>query len=53
LLNYGDVIFSVPGHYAGSVLFVDVPDPLHLREMVEDIWQRQKRRRKSKRSSGS
>jgi hypothetical protein len=42
LLNYGDVIFSVPGHYAGSVLFVGVPDPLHLREIVEDIQRRKK-----------
>lgn len=46
LLNYGDVIFSVPGHYAGSVLFVGVHDPLHLREMVEDIRRKQKEAQK-------
>ncbi len=47
------MIFSVPGHYAGSVLFVGVHDPLHLREIVEDILRKKMRHRKSKRSSGS
>jgi uncharacterized membrane protein YdbT with pleckstrin-like domain len=46
LFNYGDVIFSVPGHYAGSVLFVGVHNPLHLREIVEDIRRRQKEAQK-------
>jgi uncharacterized membrane protein YdbT with pleckstrin-like domain len=46
LCNYGDVIFSVPGHYAGSVLFVGVHDPMHLREIVEDIRRRQKEAQK-------
>ncbi len=46
LLNYGDVIFSIPDHYASLALFVGVPDPLHLREMVEDVWQRQKEAQK-------
>ena len=46
LINYGDVIFSVPGHYAGSVLFVGVHDPMHLSEIVEDIRRRQKEAQK-------
>ena len=42
LLNYGDVLYSTPGQYAGSVLMVGVSDPMNIRTMVEDILRKRK-----------
>ena len=36
LLNYGDLIYSTPGQYAGSVIMRGVSDPMHVRTIVED-----------------
>jgi len=37
ILNYGDVVYSTPGQYAGSVIMVGVSDPMHVRTIVEDV----------------
>jgi len=44
LLNYGDVIISTPGQYAGSVIMKGVSDPMHIRTMVEDILRKSRER---------
>ncbi|QOJ79014.1 PH domain-containing protein [Infirmifilum lucidum] len=36
LLNYGNIILSVPGHYAGSVPLLGVADPIRVRAIIED-----------------
>jgi len=36
ILNYGDLIYSTPGQYAGSVIMRSVSDPMHIRTIVED-----------------
>jgi uncharacterized membrane protein YdbT with pleckstrin-like domain len=36
ILNYGDLIYSTPGQYAGSILMIGVSDPMHIRTIVED-----------------
>jgi len=36
VLNYGTVILSAPGHYAGSVVLADVADPMRVRALIED-----------------
>ena len=46
LLNYGDLIISTPGQYAGSVVIVGVSDPMHFRTIVEDILRRFRERQK-------
>jgi uncharacterized membrane protein YdbT with pleckstrin-like domain len=40
ILNYGDLVFSTPGHYAGSVVMIGVSDPMHVRTIVEDVLRR-------------
>ena len=42
LLNYGDVIISTPGQYAGSVAIIGVSDPMHIRTIVEEAINRYK-----------
>ncbi|MFN3383588.1 MAG: PH domain-containing protein, partial [Archaeoglobaceae archaeon] len=37
ILNYGDIIYSTPGQYAGSVMIAGISDPMHLRTIVEDV----------------
>ena len=46
LLNYGDLIISTPGHYAGSVFIRGVSDPMHFRTIVEDILRKFRERQK-------
>jgi len=36
-LNYGDLVYSTPGQYAGSVAMSGISDPMHVRTIVEDI----------------
>jgi len=36
ILNYGDLIYSTPRQYAGSVIMIGVSDPMHIRTIVED-----------------
>jgi len=40
ILNYGDLVFSTPGQYAGSVAMIGVSDPMHVRTIVEDVLRR-------------
>jgi uncharacterized membrane protein YdbT with pleckstrin-like domain len=40
ILNYGDLVFSTPGQYAGSVAMIGVSDPMHIRTIVEDVLRR-------------
>jgi len=40
ILNYGDLVFSTPGQYAGSVVMLGVSDPMHVRTIVEDVLRR-------------
>jgi uncharacterized membrane protein YdbT with pleckstrin-like domain len=40
ILNYGDLVFSTPGQYAGSVVMIGVSDPMHIRTIVEDVLRR-------------
>jgi len=42
LLNYGDVLYSTPGQYAGSVLMTGVSDPMNIKTIVEDILRKRK-----------
>jgi uncharacterized membrane protein YdbT with pleckstrin-like domain len=42
MLNYGDVLYSTPGQYAGSVLMVGVSNPMGIRTIVEDILRKHK-----------
>lgn len=42
ILNFGDIIISTPGQYAGSVLMKNVSDPMHIRTIVEDVLRRYK-----------
>jgi len=44
ILNYGDVIYSTPGQYAGSIVMLGVSDPMHIRAIVEDVLRRFKER---------
>lgn len=46
LLNYGDVLYSTPGQYAGSVLMVGVSDPMGVKVIVEDILRKYKEAQK-------
>ncbi len=40
ILNYGDIIYSTPGQYAGSIIMIGVSDPMHIRTIIEDILRR-------------
>jgi uncharacterized membrane protein YdbT with pleckstrin-like domain len=40
ILNYGDLVYSTPGQYAGSVVMIGVSDPMHVRTIVEDVLRR-------------
>jgi DNA-binding Lrp family transcriptional regulator len=40
ILNYGDLVYSTPGQYAGSVAMIGVSDPMHVRTIVEDVLRR-------------
>lgn len=44
LLNYGDLVYSTPGQYAGSVVMIGVSDPMHIRTIVEDALKKFKER---------
>lgn len=46
LLNYGDVLYSTPGQYAGSVLMAGVSDPMGVKVIVEDILRKYKEAQK-------
>jgi len=46
ILNYGSLVYSTPGQYAGSVLMLGVSDPMHIRTIVEDILNKFKERQK-------
>jgi len=37
ILNYGDVVISTPGQYAGSVVMHGVSDPMNIRTITEDV----------------
>jgi uncharacterized membrane protein YdbT with pleckstrin-like domain len=41
-LNYGDIIISTPGQYAGSVVMIGVSDPMHVRTIVEEALRKYK-----------
>ncbi len=41
-LNYGDIIISTPGQYAGSVVMKGVSDPMHVRTIVEEALRKYK-----------
>jgi uncharacterized membrane protein YdbT with pleckstrin-like domain len=40
ILNYGDVLISVPGHYLGTVVMYGVSDPLHVKAILDDALRR-------------
>jgi len=40
LLNYGDIIINVPGHYLGTVVMFGVSDPLHMKAIIDDVLRR-------------
>jgi uncharacterized membrane protein YdbT with pleckstrin-like domain len=40
MLNYGDTIISVPGHYLGTVAMFGVSDPLHVKAVIDDVLRR-------------
>jgi len=42
ILNYGNIVISTSGQYAGSVVMADVSDPMHIRTMLEDILRKYK-----------
>jgi len=44
ILNYGNVILSTPGQYAGSVVMIGVSNPMHIRTIVEDLIRKYKER---------
>lgn len=39
ILNYGDVIFSTPGYYAGAVEMRGVSDPMHVKVLIQGSFQ--------------
>lgn len=41
-LNYGDIIISTPGQYAGSVVMKGVSDPMHIRTIIEEAIRKYK-----------
>ncbi|MGC8622316.1 MAG: PH domain-containing protein [Caldisphaera sp.] len=36
MLNYGNIIFSTPGQFAGSVFMMGVSDPMQVKTIMED-----------------
>ena len=46
LFNYGDVIISTPGQYAGSVIMIGVSDPMHIRTFIEEVLRKFKERQR-------
>jgi uncharacterized membrane protein YdbT with pleckstrin-like domain len=40
ILNYGDILISVPGHYLGTVAMYGVSDPLHVKAILDDTLRR-------------
>ena len=40
VLNYGDILISVPGHYLGTIAMYGVSDPLHVKAMLDDTLRR-------------
>jgi len=44
ILNYGNLVISTPGQYAGSVVMIGVSDPMHIRSIMEDVLRRNKER---------
>jgi uncharacterized membrane protein YdbT with pleckstrin-like domain len=45
LLNYGNIIISTPGYYTGTTMMKDVPDPMHVRTMLEEGLRKAKEER--------
>lgn len=39
ILNYGDVIFSTPGYYAGAVEMKGISDPMHVKVLIQSSFQ--------------
>ncbi len=44
ILNYGDIIFSTSGQYAGSTVFAGVADPYKIKGLVDNIMEINKRK---------
>ena len=40
ILNYGDNLISVPGHYLGTIAMYGVSDPLHVKAILDDTLRR-------------
>jgi hypothetical protein len=40
MLNYGDILISVPGHYLGTIAMYGVSDPLHVKAILDDTLRR-------------
>jgi uncharacterized membrane protein YdbT with pleckstrin-like domain len=40
VLNYGDILISVPGHYLGTIAMYGVSDPLHVKAILDDTLRR-------------
>jgi len=40
ILNYGDILISVPGHYLGTIAMYGVSDPLHVKAILDDTLRR-------------
>lgn len=45
ILNYGDIIFSTPGQYAGSVVFKGVSDPYFVKGIIDNVIQKNEKRK--------
>ena len=42
ILNFGDIVCSTPGRYAGFVAMIGVSDPMHVKTIVEDVLRKLK-----------
>jgi len=40
VLNYGDILISVPGHYLAPIAMYGVLDPLHVKAILDDALRR-------------
>ena len=41
-MNFGDIVYSTPGWYAGFVAMIGFSDPMHVRTIVEDVLRKLK-----------
>jgi hypothetical protein len=46
MLNYGDVVISVPGHIVGTAAMEGVSDPLRVKALLDDVLRRFKEAQK-------